>query len=122
MLLGEPVYQVKALQELIKPGEILVTPKAWFYAPDSHFNYQYIREHRCYKVVSFKDNLQAEQRQQESILEFHEMERMMDMESFSSFTGNASYEPTYDREMALSAGPKIEIYTRKLILGLFIEQ
>ena len=110
MLVGGPIWQVKALQDITEPGEILVAPKAWFYTVESSYAYQYVQKYRCYKVTGFKDDVKFAQRQHEANLAFHEMERMMEIDSRSSF--NASFEPAYDLE-ASNVIFKTESYTRK---------
>lgn len=112
VLIGEPVWQVKSLQELINPGETLVTPKAWFYVQKYLYVYEYVRDQRCYKVVGFKDNLMVAQRQQEASIDFHEMERFADIASSLSSMHN-SYEPTHDTEVTATSSTRLESYTRK---------
>ena len=84
VIVGDPIWQVKSLQENIKAGEILVTIKAWFYAQESLYSYVYNRDLRFYKVENFKDNLGVAQRQQEATLNFYEMQRKMGKDELSS--------------------------------------
>lgn len=113
-LVGDPVWQVKALQDTIKPGETLVTPKAWFYAREYLYTFTYItRNPRCYKIIGFLDDSKVSQRQHETILELHEMERMLDRDSVSSVMMNGSFEPIYDTRVAASSSSKIETYISK---------
>lgn len=78
MIVGDPIWGVKSLQESIKPGEILVTPKAWFYAQESLYIYQHVRDLRHFNVTGFRDQMEVLQRQQEAVMNFNEMHKKME--------------------------------------------
>ena len=90
-LVGEPVWQVKALQELISPGEVLLTWKGWYFTQDTRYEYQAIREHRYYKIKGFKQQLNLILEQYESSLHFQEMQKNLskNMESTSTSSFDA---------------------------------
>lgn len=95
VVVGDPVWQVKMLQESIKPGEILVSSKAWFYAQESLYIHEYVRDHRCYKILAFTDDLEVAQRQHEAILNFKEMQKQLDRDQSSILSAN-THEPSFD--------------------------
>lgn len=55
VIVGEPIWQVKTLQDHIVGGEILLTSSAWFFAQNTLYTYEYMREYRCYKITGFRD-------------------------------------------------------------------
>jgi adenylate cyclase 10 len=71
VIVGEPIWQVKSLQDFIVGGEILVTSSAWFFAQNSLYTYEYMREHRCYKIKGFRDQTNMI-RQQFEVMTFRE--------------------------------------------------
>lgn len=124
-MIGDPVWQVKALQEKINPGEILVTPKAWFYIQETLYEYLYMRSFRYYKVVGFKDHLGIAQRAHEAILNFdemkHKLEKTFDANSISSAKfpnssaiSSAKFEPSVDPYFADLKTPR-DSYSCKFI-------
>jgi adenylate cyclase 10 len=82
---GDPVWQVKALQEIIQGGQVLVSLNGWYYTQESRYQYQSMREHRCYKILGFKEQLNIIRQQYEANLNFQEMQRNLNkhMENIS---------------------------------------
>lgn len=67
VVVGEPIFQVKFLQDHISPGEILITQNAWFFIAENLYTYQIFRELRCYKITGFRDQINAIRQQYEAI-------------------------------------------------------
>lgn len=118
VVVGDPIWHVKSLQETIKATEILVSSKAWFYVQESHYLYYHNKDLRHYKIEGFRDILKVAQRQQESALNFHEMRKttlMLDNDiSVMSLTMlDSSINHREMSEMAMAMDPN-EAYSRKL--------
>lgn len=115
-IVGDPVWQVKSLQNNIHPGDILVTPKAWFYTQDSLYLHQYNRELRHYKVTGFRNNLEFIERQHEAILNFYEMKKKLDEDqnSLSMTFNESSIDPFFERERPSLVDH--ETYSRKQLI------
>lgn len=67
VIVGEPIWQVKGLQDHILPGEILLTQSAWFFTQETFYTYQFMREHRCYKITGFRDQTNVIRQQYEAM-------------------------------------------------------
>lgn len=89
VIVGEPIWQVKALQDHISGGEILLTNSAWFFTQDSLYTYEYMRDHRCYKITGFRDQTNII-RQQYEIMQYRPDGRSNVSES------NANLEMSFD--------------------------
>jgi hypothetical protein len=76
-IVGDPVWQVKNLQEIISAGEILLTLRAWFFTQESFYNFSYVRDQRCYKITGFKDQTNIIRQQYEANLYFNEMQKSL---------------------------------------------
>lgn len=111
-IVGDAVWQVKHLQDNIRPGEVLVAPKAWYYTQDSLYVHQYDRKLRHYKVTDFENSLKFVERQHEAILNFYEMKKKFDEDQNSvSLTFNeSSADPFFDR----SSETEADNYSRKM--------
>lgn len=86
VILGEPVWSAKLLQENIVAGEILVTPKAWRYVQETRYEFHYNEEFRYIRIFGFKNSFELIQRQNEAVLNFNEMEKRLEAESVASVT------------------------------------
>lgn len=113
MIVGDPVWQVKRLQDCIKAGEILVSSKAWIYAQESLYTYQFIKDHRHYKVLAFKDDLEVAQRQHEAILNFNEMQKQLDQQRDQSSVSVTLHESSFDPLTFEARRNRPETYERK---------
>lgn len=110
VIVGDPVWQVKSLQENIKAGEVLVTPKAWFSTQESLYQYTHFKDARHYKVTGMKD-MEGTYRQHEAVMNFYEMKKKLEGDDLSSATSltamDTSLEPfgleiAYERSQKFS--------------------
>lgn len=83
VVVGDPVWSAKALQDNINPGEILVTVKAWRYVQESNYIFNFETDSRFCEIIGFKANLEVMLRQQEAIINFNEMEKRLDESEMS---------------------------------------
>lgn len=70
-VVGDPVWQVKSLQECIKSGEVLLTSKAWFYAEKSFYAFEHNKDLKHYKVTGYSDQTEVSQRHFDATLSFY---------------------------------------------------
>lgn len=63
VLVGEPLWKVKSLEKVTKPGEILITTQTWNHAQKDLYSLEFQPDRRCYKLVDFKDTFGGMQRQ-----------------------------------------------------------
>lgn len=83
VVVGDPVWSAKALQDNINPGEVLVAAKAWRYVQESNYIFNFEADSRIFKIMGFKANLEIMLRQQEAIINFNEMEKRLDESEMS---------------------------------------
>jgi adenylate cyclase 10 len=95
VIVGEPVWQVKGLQNHISAGDILISQSAWFFVQEALYTYQHIREHRCFNITGFRDQMNVLRQQYEAI---SAPDKIGSIEARSNFSGstrnhNLSYDP-----------------------------
>lgn len=77
MIVGEPVWQVKELQDMIKAGEVLVSSKAWSYVNESGYVHL-SKDHKSVKVTGFKEDFKGGSHQQAAAFNFIQMTKPAD--------------------------------------------
>jgi adenylate cyclase 10 len=99
VIIGDPIWDSKAMQSKIKAGEILVNSRTWLFANDSLYRFKFLREHQIYKVLSFRDNMiEVLQRQHETLLYFNEQsKKAVDESEMSSKSMTEMTSTVYDR-------------------------
>lgn len=114
--IGEPVWQTKALQEFISPEEILLTWRAWYYTQDSLYEYQLMKEQRCYKITGFKEQISLLRRQYEANQNYQELHKTftksMDVTSASNVFLEGKFSPV---NLVINQN---EIFSRKIFDNL----
>lgn len=125
-IVGDPVWQVKELQNIIKAGEVLVTPKVWFYAQESNYVSHFNKDSKSVKVTGFKDDSEGVHHQHAAVFNFIEMRKQMvenEKESTSvtipdtltpstealAFGNNLDQSPNYSRKKTLQTRILISI-------------
>jgi class 3 adenylate cyclase len=75
-LVGSPVWQVKSLQELILPGEILATWEALCHVPNSSFIFERVGDNHYYRILGFHEKTHTLRQHYEATLNFQDMQNI----------------------------------------------
>lgn len=100
VIVGEPIWQVKTLQDHVIGGEILVTSIAWFFAQNSLYTYEYMREQRCYKITGFRDQTNVI-RQQFEVMRFRDRPDILSNRSESNTNLEMSFADPFLYELKI---------------------
>lgn len=101
VIVGDPVWEVKSLQDDIKPGETLMSKKVWPYVQEQLYKHKYIKSAGHYKIYGFKDCLEIAKRQHLAFLDFnHELQLkfVKDKTDQSSLSELLTQETSFDRQ------------------------
>lgn len=94
VVIGDPVWQSKDLQDIIKAGEVLVSNLTWFYVQHSLYKFSYDKEGKFYRILNFRDFfIDVLQRQHEAAMYITEsMRRVEERSEMSSIGSNSIFE------------------------------
>lgn len=96
VIVGDPVWDAKDLQESIKAGEVLVSNLTWFYVQESLYKFEFIKESKFYKVLSFRDYfIDVLQRQHEAAM--YISEHIADDRSNRSSPSASIFDKSFER-------------------------
>lgn len=112
-IVGRPIWDVKALQELVSPGEILLTWIGFYYTQESRYIYEMIREHRYYKILGFKESLSMIIQQYEASMSFQEMQKDLN-KNLDSNTVSIAIDSSFDVLTFNLPMEQIELFSRKI--------
>lgn len=101
VIIGDPIWQVKSLQEEISPRDVLVTPKAWFYVQETFYIFEHKKDAKHFKVKGFSDLVGVSQRQYEAAMRIQTINQRLEEENGGGSLLNSSIShltlSTFDR-------------------------
>lgn len=118
-IVGDPIWQVKYLQESISPGEILTTWRALYHTTPAYYNYKMISENRCSRITGFKDQKNIITQQYEANLYFQEMHKNLNRNMEAKSISNVFLEPSFDAYTFNLHANHIDFYSRKIYINFF---
>lgn len=105
------------LQEILKPGETLVSHIAWLYTQESLYIYRHEKKERHYQLYGFKDSEEVAQRQYEAILDFQELQQKFDRDKTDQNSISMTQDQSFDRINATTSSWEGD-FTRTFISSL----